>query len=59
LWRGETSAYCIVSLTVKVFISWGVLRRLCIYTYLFIWNNLWNVNYYYFNFFIFYFYFIF
>jgi hypothetical protein len=31
---------------------------LLIVTY-FIWNNLWNVNYYYFNFFIFHFYFIF
>jgi len=43
---------------IEIFYLSNLIFILLIVTY-FIWNNLWNVNYYYFNFFIFYFYFIF
>jgi len=43
---------------IEIFYLSNLVLILWIVTY-FIWNNLWNVNYYYFNFFIFHFYFIF
>jgi len=43
---------------IKIFYQSNLILILLIVTY-FIWNNLWNINYYYFNFFIFYFFFIF
>jgi hypothetical protein len=43
---------------IETFYLSNLILILLIVTY-FIWNNLWNVNYYYFNFFIFHFYFIF
>jgi hypothetical protein len=43
---------------IEIFYLSNLVLILLIVTY-FIWNNLWNVNYYYFNFFIFHFYFIF
>jgi hypothetical protein len=43
---------------IEIFYLSNLILILLIVTY-FIWNNLWNVNYYYFNFFIFHFYFIF
>ena len=43
---------------IEIFYLSNLILILLIVTY-FIWNNLWNVNYYYFNFFIFYYFFIF
>ena len=43
---------------IEIFYVSNLVLILLIVTY-FIWNNLWNVNYYYFNFFIFHFFFIF
>ena len=40
--------------SIEIFYLWNLILILLIVTY-FIWNNLWNVNYYYFNLFIFHF----
>jgi hypothetical protein len=40
---------------IEIFYISNLILILFIITYFFIWNTLWNVNYYYFNFFIFYF----